>query len=252
MALKDYLPRQFNLTPPVVKNLLIINVLVFVASFAVLNIAHEDLNDLFGLYYFEAGQFQPFQIITSMFSHGNLPHLLFNMFALWMFGSQLERIWGGQRFLLFFLITGLGASALHTGVNWYEVQNLWAEIPSALHSSVQGFLDTGGSIELDGVYHSTVRELEKIYRIPVVGASGAVYGLLMGFGMLFPNVELMLLFLPVPIKAKFFIPLLMLGELYLGINNFEMDNIAHFAHLGGALFGFIIIKYWSRGSNNFF
>jgi rhomboid-like protein len=105
---------------------------------------------------------------------------------------------------------------------------------------------------IDVALHDTVRKLELIYSVPVVGASGAIYGLLMGFGMLFPNVELMLLFLPVPVKAKYFIPLLMVGELYLGINQFSWDNIAHFAHLGGALFGFIIIRYWSRGPNRFF
>ena len=252
MAVQDYLPRQFNLTPTVVKNLLIINILFFVASIAFAKVAHQDLNSTFGLYYPGSEHFRPFQILTSMFSHGGLAHLAFNMFALWMFGAQLERIWGAKRFLIYFLLTGLGASLLHLGVNWYEAEKMWAQIPLALHESVLGFLNTRGELMIDTSLHGAVRKLEMIYSVPVVGASGAIYGLLMGFGMLFPNVELMLLFFPVPVKAKYFIPLLMIGELYLGINNFSWDNIAHFAHLGGALFGFIIIKYWTRGSNRFF
>ena len=252
MAVQDYLPRQFNLAPQVVKNLLIINILFFVASIAYTKIAHQDLNNLLGLYFPGSERFEPFQLVTSMFSHGGLAHLAFNMFALWMFGAQLERIWGSKRFLIFFLLTGLGASLLHTGVSAYEAQQMWAQIPVALHEKVLVFLNSGGELMIDVALHDTVRKLELIYSVPVVGASGAIYGLLMGFGMLFPNVELMLLFLPVPVKAKYFIPLLMVGELYLGINQFSWDNIAHFAHLGGALFGFIIIRYWSRGPNRFF
>jgi len=121
MALQDYLPKQFNMMPPVVKNLLIINVLFFLAKFLVEQSMHEDLNVLLGLYYPESEHFKPYQILTSMFSHGDLMHLAFNMFALWMFGSQLERIWGSSRFFIFFIITGLGASFLHSGVNWYEM-----------------------------------------------------------------------------------------------------------------------------------
>ena len=252
MALQDYLPRQFNMMPPVVKNLLIINVLFFLALVFVERAFHENLNSLFGLYYPGSDNFKPFQVITSMFSHGGIMHLAFNMFALWMFGSQLERIWGSRRFFIYFIITGIGASLLHTGVNWYEATNAWASIPPELHSDVLNFLNEGDKLLIETGLHSTVHKLAMIYSSPVVGASGAIYGLLMAFGMLFPNVELMLLFFPMPIKAKYFIPLLMVGELYLGMNNFSWDNIAHFAHLGGALFGFIIVKYWARGSNHFF
>ena len=249
MALQDYLPRQFNMMPPVVKNLLIINVLFFLARVLVQKTLHEDLNRLLGLHYPESVNFKSYQILTSMFSHGNFTHILFNMFALWMFGSQLERIWGSSRFFMYFIITGLGASLLHTAVNWYEVQNTWALIPADVHSDVVGVISGTMEAKFHIELHPAILKLNMIYNSPVVGASGAIYGLLIGFGMLFPNVELMLIFLPVPIKAKYFIPMLMVLELYLGVNNFSWDNIAHFAHLGGALFGFILIKYWSRGSH---
>jgi len=255
MAVQDYLPRQFNLTPTVVKNLLIINILFFVASIAFAKISHQDLNSTFGLYYPGSEHFRPFQILTSMFSHGGWAHLAFNMFALWMFGSQLERIWGSKRFLIYFLLTGLGASLLHTGVNWYELQQAWSNIEMEHHSRYMELIRSEGRELILTGRNYVDRDLGKlngIYNGYVVGASGAIYGLLIGFGILFPNVELMLLFFPVPVKAKYFIPLLMIGELYLGMNNFSWDNIAHFAHLGGALFGFLIIKYWARGSNRFF
>jgi len=253
MALQDYLPKQFNMMPPVVKNLLIINVLFFLAALVVERAMHENLNGLLGLYYPGSENFNPFQILTSMFSHGGIGHLAFNMFALWMFGSQLERIWGSQRFFIYFILTGLGASMLHTGVNWYEAERIWNQIiPTELHLRVLDFLNKGQQLMIDPTLHDAVRKLDMIYNTPVVGASGAIYGLLIGFGMLFPNVELMLLFFPVPVKAKYFIPLLVIVELYLGINSFSWDNIAHFAHLGGALFGFIIIKYWQRGPSKFF
>lgn len=214
--------------PEVVKNLLIINGLVFLLTFLYPEWTHR-----LGLYYFSSEKFQPYQIITHMFTHGGTFHLLFNMFALWMFGSALERIWGPKRFLAFYLITGLGAMFLHQAVN-----------------ALQVYQETG-SIVLEK-YDLISRKLQMIYHIPMVGASGAIYGLLVGFGVLFPNTQLMLLFPPIPIKAKYFIPILIAVEFFMGARMGQMSNIAHFAHLGGALFGFLLVKYWNVRSDRFY
>lgn len=214
--------------PEVVKNLLIINGLVFILTFL-----YPEWTYKLGLYYFSSEKFQPYQIITHMFTHGGMFHILFNMFALWMFGSTLERVWGPKRFLTFYLITGMGAMLLHEGVNALQVYNETGSI--ILHAE-----------------DVTSRKLQIIYNVPIVGASGAIYGLLVAFGVLFPNTQLMLLFPPIPIKAKFFIPILICIELFMGANQFSFSNIAHFAHLGGALFGFILVKYWNSKSDKFF
>jgi membrane associated rhomboid family serine protease len=201
--------------------------------------------------------------------HGGLMHLFFNMFALVMFGSALEVRWGPQRFLIFYFICAFGAAALHMGYSWYEMNQiqeymaLFRENPTT--ETFRAFVSFGGldkipevvdmtnqmsrglTPQLIGEGNSLMSEFYNIkINIPVVGASGAIYGLLLGFGMLFPNVELMLIFLPIPIKAKYFIPVLMLVELYLGLNQFSWDNIAHFAHLGGAVTGFLLILYWRK------
>jgi len=223
--------------PDVVKNLLIINVIMFLATMLFQNREIYLMMEL-GLYYFDSPNFEPYQIVTSMFMHGGFSHLFFNMFALVMFGSQLEKLWGPKRFLIFYLVTGIGASIIHQSVQAYEVYRI-AETIAATSSDV-------AFSALD------VEKLRAVYSIPVLGASGAIFGLLLAFGMLFPNTELMLIFLPIPIKAKYFIPLLMVGELFMGVKGFEWDNIAHFAHLGGALFGFILITIWKRNRNHFY
>lgn len=231
--------------PGVTKNLIIINLLVFVASMIT---ASDSFNLIrtFGLYYPASENFEPYQIITSMFTHGGLAHVFFNMFALFMFGSQLERVWGPKKFLFFYFATGIGASALHMGVQAYEIYEITGQLSVDITTS-DGynfqFLNFQGE-------ESQLQQLIGLNYTPTVGASGAIYGLLLGFAMLFPNMELMLIFLPIPIKAKYFVPVLMLFELYLGFNRFSGDNIAHFAHLGGALFGFIIIKIWQYKRTN--
>lgn len=231
--------------PGVTKNLIIINLLVFVASMIT---ASDSFNLIrtFGLYYPASENFEPYQIITSMFTHGGLAHVFFNMFALFMFGSQLERVWGPKKFLFFYFATGIGASALHMSVQAYEIYEITGQLSVDITTS-DGysfqFLNFQGE-------ESQLQQLIGLNYTPTVGASGAIYGLLLGFAMLFPNMELMLIFLPIPIKAKYFVPVLMLFELYLGFNRFSGDNIAHFAHLGGALFGFIIIKIWQYKRTN--
>ena len=151
--------------------------------------------------------FQPYQLITHMFMHANFYHLFFNMFALWMFGRVLENVWGGKRFFVYYFITGLGAAGLQLLVNYIQ------------------------DVPVD---------------IPMLGASGAVFGVLLAFGMLFPNTRLMLIFPPIPIKAKWFVMIYGAAELYFGIANYSKDPVAHFAHLGGMIFGFILIKYWNK------
>ncbi|MBL7799173.1 MAG: rhomboid family intramembrane serine protease [Chitinophagales bacterium] len=223
-------------TRSVVFNLIAINVLLFVASQMI-----DSLNDLLSLHYVfnthdfikrldptESSSFQPFQLVTHMFMHGNLGHIFSNMFALFMFGSILERFWGGQRFLFFYLSTGFGAVLLHMLVQVYLVYDATGMVDPLFSALEQ-------HPEIAGTYFSNT-----------VGASGAVFGILVAFGMLFPNTELMLMFFPVPIKAKYFVSMYVLWEIYRGISMSHGDNVAHFAHLGGALFGYILVKIWNK------
>lgn len=237
----------FNSIPTVVKNLLILNGLFFLATF-VLSSRGIDLTNLLGLHYFRSDLFQPYQIITHMFMHGGMMHILFNMYALWMFGKVLEQVWGPKRFLIYYMVTGLGAAFLHLMVMHFQIISLVAEMPQEKISYV---LQHGAQIiaqNQGNFVDPQMGQLNALYNGVTVGASGAVFGLLLAFGMLFPNAELMLMFIPVPIKAKYFVMGYGAIELFGGIANREGDNMAHFAHLGGMLFGFILIKMWkSRG-----
>lgn len=231
-----------NDLPDVVKNLLIINGLLFLATISLNNIG-IDLVKILGLHQFQSPNFKPHQIITHLFMHGNISHLLMNMFALWMFGKILENIWGAKRFLTYYIITGIGAAILHLLVSQYQILQLSSEYPELL------------SIALDGLYrqgNSESLKLTQLILTPTVGASGAVFGILLAFGMLFPNTQLFLLFPPIPIKAKFFVIFYGLFELYLGIMNNPNDNVAHFAHLGGMLFGYLLLKYWQKNNTQFY
>lgn len=237
--------------PPVVKNLLIINVLMFVAT---LFLRSQDivLETILGLYYFDSPNFQPYQIIAHMFMHSSsfFAHIFFNMFMLWMFGRTLEQVWGPKRFLIFYMVTGLGAALLHTGVNAFEVYRITGSLFNDISFGAE-YVYFGDNLE--GLTNKAREQLARIYATPTVGASGAVFGLLLGFGMLFPNTKLMLLFFPVPIKAKYVIGGLIVLELILGSTAHIWNSpIAHFAHLGGALFGFILIKIWQRSRNKFY
>lgn len=223
----------FSNLPAVVKNLLIINIIFFIATLLFRDGDRYLLVEHLGVFYFDSPNFRIWQVITYMFMHSpvSYAHILFNMFALYTFGSTLEYVMGQKRFLNFYLITGLGALALQMLVQAAEVYSL-----------------TGG-ITIDvAQYTSTNREalntLGEIYYAPMLGASGAIFGLLIAFGMLFPNAELFILFIPAPVKAKYIIPIYIVLELVLGVAQFSGDSVAHFAHLGGALFGFILIKVW--------
>ena len=246
-----------------VRNLLIINVVVFLLQNGGI-ITMED----FALHYFGSDYFRPVQLFSHMFMHGSWGHLFSNMFSLFIFGPMLERFWGPQRLLAFYLITGLGASLLYTGVRAYELHNLqedtaiYIENPSpvAFDSYMDEHLGTGVGRELtvaylrnpdNPEYIEATRDMVSqvytmVYNSPLVGASGAIFAILMAFGLLFPNLELMLLFLPVPIKAKYFVLFYGAYELYAGFNRTPGDNVAHFAHLGGMLFAYILVRMWQR------
>ena len=219
-----------NLTP-VVKNLLIINLICFI-PFVILSDARYDnlIVSNLGVFYFNSPHFRVWQIITYMFIHGGWEHILFNMFALFSFGPILEYAIGPKRFFNLYFICGIGAALFQMLVQAYEVHALIGSFTLPL--------------DLEVTDPSVIGKLQAIYTTPIVGASGAIFGLLVAFGMLYPNLELMILFVPVPIKAKYIIPIYIIIEIVLGVGQFGGDNVAHFAHLGGALLGFILVKFW--------
>ncbi|WP_241559160.1 rhomboid family intramembrane serine protease [Chitinophaga barathri] len=238
-----------------------------------------DLDVMFGLHYWGSDLFRPHQIITHLFMHGSFPHLFFNMFALWMFGATLENRWGPKRFLIFYMVCGIGAALCHLGVLTIDNVRLTSAIqdfnvnPSfdsfvkiydkyglenftitegAKEYPMQSFRDawsamppeSGDMVFRARLYLSNFVELYR--NIPTVGASGAVFGVLFAFGYLFPNSYLFILPIPFPIKAKYFIGGYILMELFLGFKNSSGDNVAHFAHLGGVLFAYILLKIWNK------
>lgn len=243
-------PTRFSYLPEIVKNLLIINGLFFLGKYVLASNFGINLDQYLALHNWESPDFRPHQFVTHLFMHGSFSHILFNMFALWMFGNQLENIWGGKRFLVYYLITGLGAAILHLAVNQMQISSLEAQMTleqiNRVTASGYDALQNGQNF-IDPL----MGKLNLLYYTPTVGASGAVFGLLLAFGMLFPN-TLIYLYFAIPIKAKYFVAGYGLVELWLGIQNNENDNIAHFAHLGGMLFGYLLIKYWRKNSQHFY
>ena len=244
-----YKSSSFTQIPEVVKNLLIINGLLFLGSIS-LESYGIDLTEILALHQFQSADFMPHQLITHFFMHASATHLFFNMFALWMFGKILENVWGGKRFLIYYMFTGLGAAALHLGVSQYEILSLESQLnPSELNT----LLENGKSI-LEGnqnYSNQVMGKLNLLINTPTVGASGAVFGILLAFGMLFPN-TLLYIYFAIPVKAKYFVIIYGLLELYSGLSNNPADNVAHFAHLGGMLFGFLLIKYWQKNNKQFY
>ncbi len=242
----------FSNIPTVVKNLLIINGLAFLAMYIFskgvnipgIGFTRIDLNNLLGLYTPGSNHFKFFQYVTYMFMHGNLTHIFFNMFAVFMFGRLLERVWGPQKFLFYYMVTGIGAGLLYVLVAFIRVKLLSSLVHPELLSQIYS---EGRSILMNNMnYKDSVAEtLNNLINIPMVGASGAVFGLLLAFGMLFPD-EQIYLYMIVPIKAKYFVMGYGGLEIFLMLQNNPGDNVAHLAHLGGMLFGFILIKYWRR------
>ncbi|MDE7127252.1 MAG: rhomboid family intramembrane serine protease [Bacteroidales bacterium] len=209
--------------PPVTKNIIIINVLIWIMT----ELNQHFMIETFAMFYPSSPFFRPWQIVTHMFMHGGFWHIFFNMYTLFIFGSVLERVWGTKKFLFFYFATGLGAVALHTGVQWIEAQNYMAQIAEGKAAGAAS--------------------LHALKMTPTVGASGAIYGLLMGYAMLFPDTVLTLIFPPVSLKAKWFVLIFAAIELSTGVFGIG-GGIAHFAHLGGLLFGWLIVLYWKRNN----
>lgn len=248
-----YQPVRFNLLPEVIKNLLIINGLFFFATFAFRNTFGLDLNQILGLYLPGSPEFKPYQLVTHMFMHGNFGHIFFNMFALWMFGTSIENFWGGRRFLIYYLFTGFGAAALHLGINYWEMLQLEGVLREAGYDNASLAMLRSGEVNQSlaaGISREVLQQYYLKFNIPTVGASGAVFGVLLAFGMMFPNQYIFIYFL-FPIKAKYFVMIYGALELINGLSNDPSSNIAHFAHLGGMIFGFILIKYWQNKSNQY-
>jgi membrane associated rhomboid family serine protease len=278
MSYENYRPSRFRLLPEVVKNLLIINGIMFFAAMYVFPQALGiDLAKAFGLHYIGSEQFRWYQFITHLFMHGSWAHILSNMFALWMFGNVLENYWGGKRFLTFYFITGLGAAFIHSVILIYDMSVMRQEVAAYMqYPSVDSFLrlfsENGNPFAYNADFQNFMGAwiiqpanmqlidesrywaqalMQFKVNVPTVGASGAVFGVLLAYGMLFPNTYIYLYF-AIPVKAKYFVIFYGLMELYFGIQSNPGDNVAHFAHLGGMLFGFILIKFWNRRNRDYF
>lgn len=272
MSYEKYSPSGFGFLPPVVKNILIINVLLYLATFVVGMTFNRDLTDILGLHYFASQKFAPYQFITYMFMHdpSGIGHIFFNMFAVWMFGSVLEQVWGPRKFLIFYIVTGIGAALVHYLVFYYEISPFLALFDNFIAkpdlASLRLVIEANPGIiqhnedfrnmysallvnpadvnEMQSALNFISEYREMFLNQPVViGASGAVYGLLLAFGMLFPNSIIYVYFL-IPMKAKWFV--VIFGLIELGLGFFSDGNVAHFAHLGGMLFGFFLIVYWKK------
>lgn len=233
MSYQEFRPSRFGNIPVVTKNIIIINVILFAAKFLLLD--KIPLDDYLDLHYFKSSLFKPHQIITHMFMHADIGHIFFNMFGVYMFGSILENVWGSKRFINFYLLTGLGSAIAQMTVFYFEEQNIFSGVDLSVYS-LESVLDAKKQF-YDGLV--------------CLGASGAVFGLLTAFGMMFPNTQLQIYFL-FPMKAKYFVLLYAAAELYMGLSSLPGDNIAHFAHLGGAAVGAIIVLLWKKNRNFFF
>lgn len=278
--------RPFAGITPAVKVIIIINVIIFLVINTMGKRSGIDLVNVLGLHLPQSQYFHIYQYITHMFTQEGLTHMFFNMFAVFMFGRILESVWGTKRFIIYYFVTGLGAAALHSLVSWYGLHHMqeqfyafqstpdagllaeflrghFGEIPKGIFLTNGYVIDAAkfidewannpqlpGATELaDNIYNSIIVHTTNA---TTIGASGAVFGVLLAFGMLFPNTELFLMFIPIPIKAKYFVILYGAAELFFGLQNSPTDNVAHFAHLGGMLFGFFMILYWRKNSKQFY
>ena len=222
-----------------IKHLIIINVILFVAP----QLLQLDFTNMLALHFPENEHFGFWQYITHMFMHASFSHILFNMYGLWAFGTPLEQIWGRKKFLFFYFSAGLGAGIIYTLVNYYQFNE-------ALETLVNSGISQNEILELMNptkmYQNKDLQTMNQLYNTPAVGASGAVYGVLAAFGLYFKDAKLALIFLPIPIAAKYFIPVMIFGDLFFGMTKYSVGNIAHFAHIGGALIGFIIAYSWKK------
>ena len=232
-----------NNLPTITKNLLIINVLMYLATVVLQSRFGIDLADYLGLHFFMASDFKIWQLFTYMFMHGSFMHVFFNMFAVWMFGRIMEQVWGSHRFLFFYLVCGVGAGLVQEVVQYVQYESL---IYGMSEESINIVRQEGSELLKQSMNYvdPTLGRLNLALNGSVVGASGAVYGILLGFGMTFPEEKILIFPLPVPIKAKYFVMFYAVIELLEGLS--LSDNVAHFAHLGGMIFGYILIRYWRK------
>lgn len=266
--------------PPVTKSLLIITVIVYAITWATEHLLNSDLMIRYlALFRIQSPLFFPTQLLTHIFMHGSLGHLFFNMFGLFMFGRILEQVWGTKRMLIFYLVTGIGAALIQSGITFFQMNKMismaktFSANPSYAvfsdyisHYLIKGSPHYNEILSFAQSWFYTPDNLSFVPKanqyieiitydnlnIPMIGASGAIFGLLIAFAMMFPDVELMLIFLPIPIKAKYFVPVYAIIELVFGVAGFSWDNVAHFAHLGGALVGFLLVWYWKRNQFNIY
>lgn len=271
--MQQYRPQQFQILPPVIKNLLIINGILFLATQVFEQSYGLNLVDILGLHYPTSEAFKPWQFISYMFMHGSFSHIFFNMFALWMFGSALENYWGSKKFLQYYIFCGIGAAATHYAIAYFEIKGVVEKVnifiaetdltyfntfldslPAVGSEKLQGLIMSYNELLGGGIQNNTeitqaaIAILEQ-YKTDymnshiIVGASGSVFGLLLAFGMIFPN-SLIYIYFFIPLKAKYFVVIYGLLEFFSGIAEVRGDNVAHFAHLGGMFFGFILLLIW--------
>ena len=239
-----------RLTPRIVVHLIAINLIFFVGT----QFSSQLSNDIMALHYIKNDKFIISQILTHMFMHGSVGHILFNMIALWMFGSTLVNVWGNNKFIFFYISCGVGAALVQLTAYYINIESVTSELLGYGLSTqdINKILDTGSynTSLLDFVAERRLSSMYFDYNAVMVGASGAIYGVVVAFAFLFPNSKLMLLFPPIPIKAKYLVPLLILGDLFFGFTSASIGPIAHFAHIGGAITGFLIMWYWKNNQFN--
>ncbi len=280
--MREFRPGRFQILPTIIKNLLIINVLVFVARQTIQTDSYTPMDDLLALHTWQSPLFKPWQFVTHLFMHGSIEHIFFNMFALWMFGSVLENLWGPKRFLTFYIVCGLGAALMHMTVLYFESKSLLDGYNTLLSNFNSGtfenfFVKEHVADYLKGTSdYDSVMNLVNQYRIdphniylanqalsktqqfvssridePTLGASGAIFGCLAAFGYLFPNTYIYIYFF-LPLKAKWFVLIYAGFELVMALQNSAGDNVAHVAHLGGALFGLALVYFWNKTNRQTF
>lgn len=237
---------MFNTIPPITRNIIVINVIVFILFFLLNN---QALYMKFAAFYPFSPYFRSWQIITHMFMHGGLMHILFNMFTLFSFGPVLERVLGEKKYVILYFVSGLGAFFLYNLWNFIEVQQIQSSLES-FGFNLSGFL-SGESVSFKGsteeiaTQQGLVDNLRSIISVPMVGASGAIFGVIAAFATLFPDAEIGIMFIPIPVKVKYVLPVIVLGSIVLGVTG-NVGGIAHLAHVGGALVGFLLALYWKR------
>jgi membrane associated rhomboid family serine protease len=238
----EYRPNSFGYLPVVTKNIIVINILLFAATYVLRNAKGIDLVEYLGLHYHLAADFKPHQFITYIFMHGNLGHIFFNMFGVFIFGQVLEQVWGPKRYLIFYLLTGLGAALTQYIIMHVEIQNVLSMVNAEINSSLTSAHEKTYLIN---------QKFDYLNRHVIIGASGSLFGLLGGFGMLFPNRKLYLYFF-IPVKAKWLVIGYGALEILSGIRNNPGDNVAHFAHIGGLAVGVLLVLLWRKNREHFY